>query len=165
MGGRVVLAAHASADELEAQYRAASDPVERSQRQIVWLLACGRSRAEVAAVTGYSPRWVSAVLARYNAAGPAGLGDRRHANAGAPPLLDADGRAALDAALTAPPADGGLWSGRKVAAWIAEHTGRTHVAPQRGWDYLVRTGHSRRVPRPRHAQSADPVAAAAFQKT
>jgi hypothetical protein len=49
-----------------------------------------------------------------------------------------------------------------VAAWIAEWTGRAHVAPQRGWDELVRTGHRRRVPRPRHAQSADPAAAAAF---
>jgi transposase len=165
MGGRIVIAAHAGADELEAQYRAASDPVERSQRQIVWLLACGRSRAEVAAVTGYSPRWVSTVLARYNAAGPAGLGDRRHANAGGPPLLDAAAQAALDEVLDAPPPDGGLWTGRKVAAWLARRTGRARVAPQRGWDYLVRTGHSRRVPRPRHAQSADPAAAAAFQKT
>src|SRR5919199_6967178 len=103
MGGRIVLAAHASSAELEAQYRAASDPVERSQRQIVWLLACGRSRAEVAAVTGYSARWVSTVLARYNVAGPAGLGDRRHANAGAPPLLGEDGRAALEAAPETPP--------------------------------------------------------------
>jgi hypothetical protein len=165
MGGRIVMAAHASAEELAAQYRAASDPVERSQRQIIWLLACGRSRAEVAAVTGYSLRWMSTVLARYNAVGPAGLGDRRHANAGGPPLLDREGRAALEAALEAPPPDGGLWTGRKAAAWIAERTGRERVAPQRGWDYLVRTGHSRRVPRPRHAQSADPAAAAAFQKT
>jgi transposase len=159
MGRRIVMAAHASADELAAQYRAARDPVERSQRQIIWLLACGRSRAEVAAVTGYSARWVSTVLARYNAAGPAGLGDRRHANAGGTPLLDEQARVALDAALETPPPDGGLWTGRQVAAWIANRTGRAHVAPQRGWDYLVRTGHSRRVPRPRHAQSADPAAA------
>src|SRR5436305_1104379 len=96
MGRRIVMAGHASAEELEAQYRAASDPVERSQRQIVWLLACGRSRAAVAAVTGYSPRWVSTVLARYNAAGPAGLGDRRRANVGGPPLLDEKARAALE---------------------------------------------------------------------
>jgi Winged helix-turn helix len=77
MGRRIIMAGHASADELEAQYRGVSDPVERSQRQIVWLLACGRSRAEVATLTGYSTRWISTVLARYNAAGPAGLSDRR----------------------------------------------------------------------------------------
>jgi hypothetical protein len=122
MGRRIVMAAHASADELAAQYRAARDPVERSQRQIIWLLACGRSRAEVAAVTGYSARWVSTVLARYNAAGPAGLGDRRHANAGGTPLLDEQARVALDAALETPPPDGGLWTGRQVAAWIANRT-------------------------------------------
>ena len=164
MRTRFGVAAHLSAAELAARYRAASDSVLRSQLQMVWLLVSGRSLTEVAAATGYSTRWLREVVRRYNEEGPDGLGDRRHANRGGEPLLDADGRAALAGRLEAPPPDGGLWTGREVAAWIAERTGREEVAPQRGWDYLKRTGHSRRVPRPRHARAADPAAAAAFQK-
>ena len=161
---RFTVAAHLSADELAGRYRAASDPVQRSQLQMVWLLVSGRPLAEVAAATGYSTRWVREVVTRYNAAGPEGLGDRRHANRGGEPLLDAEGRAALTAALEEPPPGGGLWTGRKVAAWIAGRTGRERVAPQRGWDYRTRTGHSRQTPRPRHARAAAAAATAAFQK-
>jgi transposase len=164
MRTRFSVAAHLSADELAARYRAAGDPVRRSQVQMIWLLVSGRPLAEVAEVTGYSTRWVREVVRRYNEGGPDGLGDRRHANRGGEPLLDEAGRAALARRLEAAPPDGGLWTGRKVAAWIAGHTGRERVAPQRGWDYLKRTGHSRRVPRPRHARAADPAAEAAFQK-
>jgi DNA-binding CsgD family transcriptional regulator len=66
---RIALAAHASADELEAHYRNARDPVARSQFQILWLLARGRPRAEVAAVTGYSTRWIGALVQRYTRTG------------------------------------------------------------------------------------------------
>ncbi len=53
-------------------------------------------------------------MARWNAEGPAGLGDRRRSD-GAAPVLDAAGLAALAAALEQEPEDGGPWSGRKVA--------------------------------------------------
>jgi len=46
----------------------------------------------------------------------------------------------LKEALQSPPPDGGAWSGPKVAEWIAQKTGRQHVWPQRGWDYLKRLG-------------------------
>jgi transposase len=164
MRRRFSVAAHLSAEELAARYRAASDPVLRSQVQMIWLLVAGRSLAEAAEVTGYSTRWVRAVVRRYNEDGPDGLGDRRHANRGGEPLLDAAGRAALTAALEQPPPEGGLWTCAKVAAWIAARTGRARVAVQRGWDYLRRTGHSQQMPRPRPARAAAAAAAAAFQK-
>jgi transposase len=164
MRTRFAVAAHLSADELAARYRAADDPVLRSQLQMIWLLVAGRTLAEVAEVTGYSTRWVRAVVRRYNEGGPDGLGDRRHGNRGGDPLLDEAGRAALTATLRKPPPEGGLWTSAKVAAWIAARTGRERVAVQRGWDYLKRTGHSRQTPRPRHARAADAAAQAAFQK-
>jgi transposase len=164
MRTRFTVAAHLSAEELAVRYRAAGDPVLRSQVQMIWLLVAGRPLAEVAGVTGYSTRWVREVVRRYNEHGLDDLGDRRRSNRGGEPLLDAAGRAALTAALAKPPRDGGLWTGAKVAAWIAGHTGRERVAPQRGWDYLRRTGHRRQVPRPRHARAADAAAEAAFQK-
>jgi transposase len=156
------LAGHLSAEELGRRYRAAQDRVERGHLQAVWLLAQGRSAAEVAGVMGYGGRWVAEIVRRYNEAGPDGLGDRRRGNAGARPLLDEAQRAALAAALRGAPPDGGLWSGPKVAAWIAAATGR-EVRPQRGWDYLKRLGFTLKRPRPRHAK-ADPGAQAAFKK-
>ena len=58
MWTRFTVAAHLSADELARRYRAARDPVERSRWQMIWLLISGRPLREVAAVTGYSTRWI-----------------------------------------------------------------------------------------------------------
>lgn len=144
------------------RYRQSRDPVERSQWQILWRLARGEPTASVAAGTGYSATWIYAVVRRYNAAGAAGVGDRRHANPGAVPLLPPDQQAALRAALAHPAPDGGVWTGPKVARWMADRLGRP-VGPQRGWEYLRRLGFTPQVPRPRHAQ-ADPVAQEAFKR-
>jgi transposase len=159
---RLTLKAHLDTGELERRYRGSDDPVARSQWQILWLLARGEPTAAVAASTGYSPTWIYAVVRRYNAEGAAGVGDRRHRNPGAAPLLAPDQRVALRAALAHPAPDGGAWTGPKVAAWMADRLGRP-VGPQRGWAYLRRLGFSPQVPRPRHAQ-ADPAAQAAFKK-
>ena len=167
MWTRFVVAAHLSADELSQRYRLARDPVERSHWQMIWLLVSGRPLGDVAAVTGYSTRWIREVVRQYNADGVTALADRRHANAGAAPLLDAAGQAALAAALHEPPSDGGRWSGRQVAAWIARwlHRPPGAIAPARGWEYLRRLGYTPQVPRPQHAKAADAAAQAAFQKT
>ena len=159
----LAVAGHLSAAELGRRYRAARDQVERGHLQVVWLLVQGRSRSEVARVMGLSGLWVAEVVRRYNAKGPDGLGDRRRGNAGAKPLLGAEDEAALRAALTAPPGDGGLWTGPKVAAWMATRLGRK-VWPRRGWDYLRRLGHSPQVPRPRHAKAASPEEQAEYKK-
>ena len=145
------MADHLDLEELAARQRAARDPVERDRWQMIRLLVAGRSLAETAEVTGYSTRWVREVVPGYNEQGPDGLADRRHANPGAAPLLDAAGRAALEAALAPPPPEGGRWTCARVAAWIARRTGREAVPAQRGWVYLRRTGHSPQVPRPRPA--------------
>lgn len=50
----------------------------------------------------------------------------------------------LDQALDQPPADGGMWTGPKVAAWMRERLGRD-VDPRLGWDYLQRLGRSSRI--------------------
>ncbi len=162
MPKRLHVEAHLSTDELERRYRAARDPVERSQYQILWLLNQGQLTREVVAATGYSPTWIREVMRRYNDSGPAGVGDRRHRNPGATGLLGPTARAELGRALQAPPADGGLWNSRKVAEWIAERTGRP-VRAQRGWEYLRRLDHSPQVPRPTHVK-ADPAEQAAFRK-
>src|SRR3954469_15528485 len=134
------LAAHLSPAELGQRYRAARSPIERSHLQVVWLLSRDRSEREVAQVTGYGRRWV-------------GEGARRY-----------EGGAARGAAVAGPPADGGLWTGPKVATWMAARLGRK-VWPQRGWDYLKKLGYSAQRPRPRHAKAASPEEQAAYKKS
>jgi transposase len=153
------VAGHLSAAELGRRCRAARDRVERGHLQVVWLLAQGRSRGEVARIMGLSGCWVAAIVRRYNEQGPDGLGDRRRRNAGTRPLLDAEGEAALRAALAGAPSDGGLWTGPKVAAWMAARLGRK-VWPQRGWDYLKNTARrcrARGTPRRRARRSRRPT--------
>ena len=158
----LTLAAHLPVAELEQRYRAARDPVARSHWQILWLLGCGHRSAAVAAVTGYSANWVREIARRYRQEGPDGVGDRRHHNPGGPALLDAAGRTALHEALTGPAPDGGVWTGRQVAAWLSGHLQRP-VSPQRGWEYLIQAGFTPQRPRPSAVQ-ADPAAQAAFKK-
>ena len=134
----------------------------RSHLQIVWLLSLGRSERGGGAGHWPWPRWVGEVVRRYDEDGPGGLGDRRRGNVGAKPLLGAEGEAALRAALSTPPADGGLWTGSKVAAWMAARLGRK-VWPQRGWDYLKKLA-TAQVPRPRHAEAASPEEQVAYKK-
>jgi transposase len=107
---------------------------------------------------------VQKLALRYNAQGPAALGDRRLHNRGGQPLLSDDALAELAAALEHAPADGGLWSGPKVARWIAAKSGRPSVHPQRGWEYLRRLGYRRQTPRPQHEKAATPEQRAAFKK-
>jgi transposase len=162
MARKLVIPQDLSGDELEARYRRARDPVERSHWQIVWLLARGEPTAAVCRATGYSPTWVREVARRYREGGPGALGDRRHANPGAAPLLPPDQQEELRAALGGPAPDGGLWTGRKVAAWIGARVGRP-VHEARGWEYLRRLGFSPQRPRPREVR-ADAAAQAAFKK-
>jgi len=152
-----------SVEELERRDRQAQDPVARSQWQIVWLLARGRPSEQVGETTGDSLTWVYTVARRYNADGEPGIGDGRHGNPGGPRILSEEQQAELDRALEGAAPDGGRWTAAKVAAWIAQRTGRT-AGVQTGWRYLRRLEWRRSRPRPRHAQ-ADPKAHAAFKQT
>ena len=157
----MAIAPHLTIAELEQRYRQAGDPVARSQWQILWLLAGGMPTAEVARVTGYSVRWVQEIARRYRA-GPEAIGDRRHTNPGAAPLLNGQQQEQLRSALAGPAPDGGIWSCRQVAAWIGEQIGRP-VDPARGWEWMRRLGFTPQRPRP-HETRADPVAQEAFKK-
>ncbi len=162
MPKRLHLEKHLSTQELEDRYRKARDPVERSHYQIVWLLSQGKLTREVADATGYSPEWIREVSRRYNRGGAEGLGDRRHRNPGAAPLLSPEQQEELAEALSEPPEDGGMWNSRKVGLWIERKTGR-RVRAQRGWEYLRRLGYTPQVPRPANA-GADPKEQEAFKK-
>jgi transposase len=150
------VAGHLSVEDLEAGFRSARDPTAVRHFQVIWLLARGHTIADVAAVTSFVPRWIEQLLARYNAEGPEALGDLRRRNGGVPSVLRPALLERLRARLTQPPPDGGLWSSRKVAAWMASELGLAAVLPQRGWEALKAIGWSVQKPRPRHPASATP---------
>ncbi len=162
MPKRIQLKEHLRTEELEARYRAARDAVERSHYQIIWLLSQRKLTREVAEVTGYSDTWIQQIARRYNRCGAEGLGDGRHSNSGGQPVLSIELRDELVRALDEQPSDGGVWTGPKVAEWIARKVGRT-VNKRTGWVYLKRLGYSPKVPRPAHEQG-DKAEQAEFPK-
>jgi transposase len=156
---------HLPVEAMEARYRAARDATEARHFQAIWLLAQGRTVLEVAEVLAFVPRWVEELAARYNAFGPETLGDQRRRNGRTASLLTPELLAALAERLKEPPDDAGLWSGPKVAAWMARHLGLAQVHPQRGWEALKRIGWSIQTPRPRHPRAATPEEREALKKT
>lgn len=125
------------------------------------LKAEGRSARDIADICKRREDWVRRTVRAYNEEGPAALLDGRQDN-GPELRLDEAQRAALATALAGSAPDGGLWTARAVTRWIKEHAGIT-VTEHTGWLYMVRTGFSRQVPRPKHPD-ADKEAQEAFKK-
>jgi transposase len=159
------IASHLSGAELEALYEAAADPVSKSHYHAVWLLSLNYKTEEVAAILSFSPRWVQRLVKRYNEHGPECLGDRRLNNGTVPAILTPEALSSLKERLKTPPGDGGLWTGPKVARWLAGFHGFKSVHDQRGWDALVAIEYSIQKPRPRHPQAAGEEERAALKKT
>ena len=163
MAKRVTVQTELTTEELHGRYRSTPNPVERTHWHILWLMKEGHTPGEIAFMLGYTARWVRTLVQRWNKAGEQGIRDQRLTLPGAPCLLTVEQQKELDQALDQPPADGGLWSGPKVAAWMQERLGRP-VDPRRSWDYLQRLSRSTRVPRPQHEES-DEATQQAFKKT
>jgi transposase len=158
------IAPHLSVEALGDRHREADDVTEKSHVQAIWLLAKGHGKAEVGELLGMSRRWLNKLIARYNRHGPESLGDQRAKNGAEATILTEEVLAAVAQRITTPPDDGGLWTGPKVARYIAETLGRKSIHPQRGWDALKRLGWSIQRPRPRHARAATEEERAEFKK-
>jgi transposase len=161
----VPTAAHLNDAELEAEYVGCRDARRSRHLQAIRLLAKGHSVAEVSEITAFGERWIEQLRARYNAEGLSALGDQRRGNGTRPTILTAAVLAGLRERLRTPPDDGGVWSSRKVAAWMAGELGLAEVATQRGWEALKAVGWSIQKPRPKNPQSASPARAEAFKKS
>ena len=155
---------HLSVSALEDRLKACADATSARHVQVIWLLAQGHSCAQVSALTAFGERWIQQVLERYNAEGPEALGDLRRRNGRAATILTPTVLDGLRTRLTEPPPDGGLWSSRKVAAYLAEQLGLETVAVQRGWDALQAVGWSLQRPRPKNPKSASDEDTEAFKK-
>jgi len=157
--------AYLSSAELEARYKTAVDPIGKSHFHALWLLSCGYEVDEVAELLSFSLRWVRALLKRYNEGGAGALGDQRRRNGTKPTILTPDALAALKERIKTPPDDGGLWTGPKIARWLAKFHGVQAVHDQRGWDALIAIGYSIQQPRPRHPEAASDKDRSALKKS
>ena len=154
-----------SIEDLAARYRACEDVCAARHYQAIWLLAQGHTVSAVSAMTSFVPRWIEELLARYNALGEAALGDLRRHNGAHASVLKRDLLEKLKIRLREPPPDGGVWSSRKVADFMAGELGLENLAPQRGWEALKAIGWSIQSPRPKNPKAATPEQEAAFKKS
>ena len=159
------VAEHLSLAELQAGYRTSGDAKLARHYQVIWLLAQGRSCAEVAQLTSLARRWVERLLVRYNQFGPSSLGDRRRGNGTQATVLTPAVLEVLRERLKSPPEDGGVWTAKKVAAVMAAELGLATVAEQRGWEALRALGWTLQKPRPRHARAASPEEQEEYKKS
>ncbi len=158
------IAAHLSVEALRDRYVLSSSAREARHFQTIWLLAKGHSIGEVVEMTSFGQRWIEQLVARYNAKGPAALGDLRRRNGARPSLLTPEVIGKLRVRLSTQPDEGGLWTSAKAAAFIARELGLQSVAVQRGWEALKACRMSIQAPRPKNPKSATPEEAAAFKK-
>lgn len=156
---------HLSTVELEARYETAADPIAKSHFHALWLLCKGLEIDEVAEVLSFSRRWVYQLTKRYNEGGPDSLGDQRVNNGAEPSIVTPEALAELRERIKTPADDGGLWSGPKVARWLATFHALKSVHDQRGWDALVAIEYSIQKPRPRHPKAATEEDRAKLKKT
>ncbi len=107
-----------------------------------------------ALAVGCSYSYAQKILGRYNLYGEEGVKSCKNKTSkhvrGKKRLLSQPQLEKLTRAIEKKPADGGIWTGTKVARWIEQETGRKRVWNQRGWDYLKKCEYSWQQPRPTH---------------
>ncbi len=157
----LMVSPHLPHDELVKRFKACRDAAESLRWMAVLLKSEGRSSKDIADVCKRREDWVRRTVRAYNDGGPAALEDGRSSN-GREPVLSLELRHELAQALLRASPDGGLWTSKKVAAWIEAKTG-TPVSKGTGWVYLVKAGFTQQTPRPKHPD-ADPEAQEAFKK-
>lgn len=129
---------HHTLEELERLYKEAKNPLEHARWQIIWLKKKGYSIAELMAVSGYSRKTVSCLIADYNARQERAIEDKRKHN-GARTLLSPQQQDQLAQVLKTAREDGLPWTSERVRLYIEQQFGikMTHVC---AWGYMNRLG-------------------------
>lgn len=125
-------------------------------------LAEGKSYREALGLTRYSSQGAEKIIDAYHERGLEGLQDQRQYNRGAPTLLSDTDLMLLARTIRADTAEGGVWNGQRVRAWVERELGRA-VHLSRCYEFLDVLGYSRQTPRPRHV-GADPITQDEFKK-
>jgi transposase len=154
MTRRIELKAHLTTEELKRRYRACQKAQEKVRWRALLLISTGIVAAVAARRAGRSSSSITTLVTRYNRAGADAVKRQSSERKRGPrPRVDAALAEQLDQALRSPAPDGGLWTGPKVAAWIAEKSGR-EVHQTTAWRAMHRLGFSLQTPRPQNKRRA-----------
>lgn len=162
---RIELKAHLTTEELKRRYLTCQKAQEKTRGRALYLISKGVRAAEAARRVGRSSGWITQLVSRFNQQGsdsiPRQTGER---TAGRPAKLSTSLATELDKALRSLAPDGGLWTGPKVAAWIAQKSGH-EVHHSTAWRALKRLGFSLQTPRPANKRRASLEEQAEFKKS
>lgn len=163
MANPITLKPHLTTEELKRRYHACQKAQEKVRWHALYLISKGMVAAEAARRVGRASSWITNLARRYNAQAAA---VERQASDKPSHLSSVDERLGqeLAQALEGAAPDGGLWTGVKVAAWIAERTGK-QVHRVTGWRQIERLGFTLQTPRPHNKQRASEAEQTAFKKT
>jgi transposase len=165
MPSPIKLKDHLTVEELYRRYRQCRQAREKMRWHALYLIAKGGVPNHVAKRLGRSSGWMTNLARRYNQLGVSGVADQRgEINCGVKPTLNAKQAQALDLALRGAAPDGGLWTSKKVAAWITKRTSKP-VHQTTAWRAMRAAGFTLQVPRPHHQQAATPDEQTAFKKS
>ncbi|WP_219907747.1 IS630 family transposase [Aphanothece hegewaldii] len=155
MGRKAHLENYLSSEQLKERYRQTKNKVESRRWHLLWLVSEKWKIKEAAAAVGYNYDYAKEVIKAYNEQGEEAIKNkpRLRKKTFGKALLNEAQLEELRERLKQPPPDQGIWTGPKVAHWIAQKIGREKVWPQRGWDYLKKFRYSLKVPRPRHQRA------------
>jgi transposase len=156
---------HLTSAQLKSRYLYSCDRVESRRWHLLWLVSKSWTIQQAAQAVGLNYDYAKDIVKGYNQQGEQAIANRRHQRREPPShaLLNREQLEQLRYCLKQPPEDKGIWTGPKVAEWIAKKTGREKVWSQRGWDYLKKCRYSPQRPRPGHVK-ADPEAQQEFKK-
>lgn len=164
MARRIELKAHLTTEQLKHRYLACQKAQEKTRWRALHLISKGVMAAEAARRVRRTSGWITQLVSRYNQQGPESIPRQKgERTAGRPPKLEASLATELDTALRSHAPDGGLWTGPKVAAWIAHKSGQD-VHHSTGWRALKRLGFSLQTPRPANKRRASREEQAEFKK-
>jgi transposase len=141
-----------SATELKHSYREVTNAIEARHWQLLWFIALSKTIKEAAAVLGINYDYARSIVKSYNQHGDPAIHLKKQPPKQRPThaLLNTLQLEALRLSLAGESRDRGLWTGPKVALWMAQKIGRERVGKQRGWEYLKKCGYSPQRPRPQH---------------
>jgi transposase len=165
MSRKAYLHPHLTSVELKTRYLRTKDRVESRRWHLLWLVSLNWTIQQASQAVGMNYDYAKDIVKNYNQRGVEAIANQRHQRREPPShaLLNSEQLEQLRSSLKEPPQDKGLWTGPKVAQWIAQKTGKEKVWPQRGWDYLQKCRYSPQKPRPRHVKG-DPIAQQEFKK-
>lgn len=164
MARRIELKPHLTTTDLHQRYRSCQKPQEKVRWHALYLISKGGVAAEAARRVGRANSWITNLARRYNQDGAAAITRQKSTKPSHRACLDANLGKELDQALRLAAPDGGLWSGPKVAAWIAEKTGRT-THRTTAWRALRKLGFSVQTPRPANKRRASVEEQLEFKKS